>query len=81
MGSGTNNTARYVGSALGVTLTAVLAVPSAPPSVLLHGFDVAVLGGAVLALVGAVAVAVLGRPRAAAVAPGAVVNDAAVVGR
>jgi MFS family permease len=65
MGSGTNNTARYVGSALGVTLAAVLAVPSAPPAVLLHGFDVAALGGAVLAVVGAVAVAVLGRaPRA-----------------
>lgn len=61
MGSGTNNTARYVGSALGVTLTAVLAVPSAPPSVLLHGFDVAVLSGAALALVGAAAVAVIGR--------------------
>ena len=30
MGSGTNNTARYVGSALGVTIAAVLAVPTAP---------------------------------------------------
>jgi hypothetical protein len=61
MGSGTNNTARYVGSALGVTLTAVLAVPSAPPAVLLHGFDVAALGGAALSVVGVVLIAVLGR--------------------
>ena len=75
MGSGTNNTARYVGSALGVTLTAVLAVPSAPPSVLLHGFDVAVLGATALALAGAVVVALIGRTpqpvpaRTAVVAP------------
>ena len=33
MGSGTNNTARYVGSALGVTIAAVLAVPTAPTPV------------------------------------------------
>ena len=61
MGSGTNNTARYVGSALGVTITAVLAVPSAAPVVLLQGFDVAVVGAAVLSAVGAAVVAVLGR--------------------
>jgi MFS family permease len=75
MGSGTNNTARYVGSALGVTITAVLAVPTAPTPVLLRGFDVALLGGAVLAAVGAAVVVVLGRPsQVVAVAP---VRDAA----
>jgi hypothetical protein len=60
MGSGTNNTARYVGSALGVTLAAVLAVPSAPPADLLHGFDVTALGAAALSAVGAVLVALMG---------------------
>jgi hypothetical protein len=78
MGSGTNNTARYVGSALGVTLTAVLAVPSAPPAVLLHGFDVAALGGAALSLVGAALIAWLGRPRPAA-SRGAVDHQPAAV--
>jgi MFS family permease len=61
MGSGTNNTARYVGSALGVTIAAVLAAPTAPTTVLLHGFDVALLGAAALSAAGAVVVAVLGR--------------------
>lgn len=71
MGSGTNNTARYVGSALGVTVAAGLAVPSAAPAVLLHGFDVTVLGAAALSAVGAVVVAVLGRrPRAVPVPAG-----------
>jgi MFS family permease len=60
MGSGTNNTARYVGSALGVTLAAVLAVPSAPPAELLHGFDVTALGAAALSAVGAVLVVLMG---------------------
>jgi len=62
MGSGTNNTARYVGSALGVTIAAVLAVPTAPATVLLRGFDVALLGAAALSAAGAAVVAVLGRP-------------------
>jgi MFS family permease len=61
MGSGTNNTARYVGSALGVTLAAVLAVPTAPPVELLRGFDVTVLGAAALSAAGAVLVWVCGR--------------------
>ena len=72
MGSGTNNTARYVGSALGVTVAAVLAVPTAPPVVLLGGFDTAAVGAAVLSAAGAVAVAVIGRaPKAAAAATAA----------
>jgi MFS family permease len=78
MGSGTNNTARYVGSALGVTVTAVLAVPSAAPAVLLHGFGVAALGGAALSLVGAALIAWLGRPRPAA-SGGAVDHQPAAV--
>ena len=61
MGSGTGNTARYLGSALGVTLAALLATPTAAPAELLHGFDEAVLGGAALSAVGALLVALLGR--------------------
>jgi MFS family permease len=78
MGSGTNNTARYVGSALGVTVTAVLAVPSAPPAALLRGFDAAALGGAALSLAGAVLIAWLGRPGPAA-SRGAVDDEPAAV--
>lgn len=76
MGSGTNNTARYVGSALGVTVAAGLAVPSAAPAVLLHGFDVAALGAAVLSAAGAAVVAALGRSRRAVPVP----VDAAAAG-
>ena len=45
MGSGTSNTARYLGSALGVTLAALLATPTAAPAALLSGFDATVLSG------------------------------------
>ena len=61
MGSGTSNTARYLGSALGVTLAALLATPTAAPAALLSGFDATVLGGAALSAGGAVLVALLGR--------------------
>jgi MFS family permease len=61
MGSGTGNTARYLGSALGVTLAALLANPAAAPAELLRGFDATVLGAAVLSAAGAVLVALIGR--------------------
>ena len=61
MGSGTGNTARYLGSALGVTLAALLANLAAAPAELLRGFDETVLGAAVLSAAGAVLVALLGR--------------------
>ncbi len=61
MGSGTSNTARYLGSALGVTIAALLATPTAAPAALLSGFDATVLGGAALSAGGAVLVALLGR--------------------
>ena len=61
MGSGTGNTARYLGSALGVTLAALLANPAAAPAELLHGFDEAALGAAALSAAGAVLVALIGR--------------------
>jgi len=60
MGSGTSNTARYLGSALGVTLAALLATPTAAPAALLSGFDATVLGAAALSAGGAVLVALLG---------------------
>ena len=62
MGSGTGNTARYLGSALGVTLAALVAPPTAAPAVLLRGFDATVLGAAVLSAAGAGLVALLRRP-------------------
>jgi MFS family permease len=62
MGSGANNTARYLGAAVGVTLV-VLVVgagsPAGTPAGLLAGWNHAVLGGAVLTLVGALLVAVI----------------------
>jgi len=61
MGCGAGNTARYLGSALGVTLAALLATPTSAPAELLRGFDVTVLGAAVLSVTGAGLVAVLRR--------------------
>lgn len=62
MGSGINNTSRYVGAALGVTVVTVLAVhPSATPATdLVAGWNVAVLVGIALSVVGAAVIAALG---------------------
>jgi predicted MFS family arabinose efflux permease len=61
MGSGINNTSRYVGAALGVTVVTVLAVrPSATPAVsLVAGWNVAVLVGIGLSVAGAAVIAAL----------------------
>ncbi len=59
MGSGANNTARYVGSAIGTTVIAVIATRSslpAGPSGLLQGFDSADVVAIVFSLLGAAAV-------------------------
>jgi MFS family permease len=63
MGSGANNTARYLGAAVGVTLV-VLVVGDGAPADLLAGWDRAALGGAAVTLLGALLVAVIrpGRP-------------------
>ena len=62
MGSGANNTARYLGAAVGVTIV-VLVVgagsPAGTPAGLLAGWDHAALGGAVVTLVGALLVALI----------------------
>ncbi|QCB50094.1 MFS transporter [Rhodococcus sp. PAMC28707] len=58
MGSGANNTARYVGSAVGVTVVAVLAVPrgTSSPAALVEGWNSAVLFTSAVSVVGALVV-------------------------
>jgi MFS family permease len=68
MGSGANNTARYLGAAVGVTLVVLVVGAGSPAGTtegLLAGWDRAALGGAVVALLGALLVAVIRpvRPR------------------
>ncbi|WP_242497544.1 MFS transporter [Nocardioides oleivorans] len=62
LGSGANNTARYLGSALGVTVVSVVAAPAGAVTAqgLVDGWHRAVLVTAVVSLVGAVGVALLG---------------------
>ena len=64
MGSGANNTARYLGAAVGVTLVVLITVSGAPagtPEGLTSGWNTAALAGAALSALGALAV-VLIRP-------------------
>ena len=70
LGSGANNTARYLGSALGVTVVSIVAAPSgvATAASLVDGWNRAVLVTALVSLVGALGVAVLGE-RASAPVP------------
>jgi MFS family permease len=62
MGSGANNTARYLGAACGITLFVVVATHAGAD--LLAGWNVAVLVAAALSLLGATAIAWSGRIRA-----------------
>ncbi|MDT8914481.1 MFS transporter [Amycolatopsis sp. PS_44_ISF1] len=67
MGSGANNTARYVGSAIGTTVVAIIATrPGLPagPAGLLRGFDSAVLVATAFSVLGAIGVFAC-RPRTA----------------
>lgn len=64
MGSGANNTARYLGSAIGVTLVAVVVAgvvaaraDAGTTAGLLHGWNTVAAAGAAVTLVGAIAVA------------------------
>ncbi|CAM3786115.1 MFS transporter [Nocardioides zeicaulis] len=70
LGSGANNTARYLGSALGVTVVSVVAAPAGAVTAqgLVDGWHRAVAVTAVVSLVGAVGVALLGE-RTPAAAP------------
>jgi MFS family permease len=59
MGSGANNTARYVGSAIGVTIVAVIATrprAGSPLADLVHGWNVAVVVTAAISLLGGLVV-------------------------
>ena len=62
LGSGANNTARYLGSALGVTVVSVVAVPSGPvtASALVDGWNRAALVTAAVSLLGALVVLLVG---------------------
>jgi MFS family permease len=65
MGSGANNTARYLGAAVGVTLVVLITVSGAPAGTaagLVSGWNTAALAGAGLIAVGALAVLLI-RPR------------------
>jgi hypothetical protein len=61
MGSGANNTARYFGAAVGITLFVVISTNVGDD--LAAGWNVAVLVSAAIALVGAGGVVIAGRPR------------------
>jgi hypothetical protein len=70
LGSGANNTARYLGSALGVTVVSIVAAPSGVPDAgsLIAGWNEAAIVTAAVSLVGALAVALVGE-RVPAVVP------------
>jgi MFS family permease len=62
LGSGANNTARYLGSALGVTVVSVVAAPTGTPTpgALVAGWNHAALATAAVSLVGALGVVLVG---------------------
>jgi MFS family permease len=74
LGSGANNTARYLGAALGVTIVSVVAAPSGivTASGLVAGWNRAALVTAAVSLVGAAAVHLVGER---AVAPATAVEE------
>jgi MFS family permease len=70
MGTGANNTARYVGASVGVAIVGAIATGSgAGPSALAHGTNVAMLVSAVVALAGAALAFALTRGSRAGTAP------------
>jgi MFS family permease len=71
LGSGANNTARYLGSALGVTVVSLVAAPSGVPTPgsLVAGWNQAVLVTAAVSLLGALVVARVGERAAASEQP------------
>ncbi|GAA0949425.1 MFS transporter [Kribbella koreensis] len=61
-GSGINNTSRYVGAAIGVTVVTIIAVhPAGTPATLVAGWNTATLTGMAFSVVGAAAVYLLHR--------------------
>ena len=81
LGSGANNTARYLGSAVGVTIVSVVAAPVGAVTAegLVDGGHRAVLVTAAVSLLGAAGVALLGE-RTPRVSPELVPSDAPVGG-
>ena len=71
LGSGANNTARYLGSALGVTVVSVIAAPSgtSTTAALVAGWNRAAIVTAVVSRLGALVVLLVGE-RAAVAPPG-----------
>jgi MFS family permease len=64
MGSGSNNTARYLGAACGITVFSVIATHAGSgtgPAKLVAGWDVAVVVASAITLVGALLIALAGR--------------------
>jgi hypothetical protein len=59
VGSGANNTARYVGGAIGVTIVAMLATQDSPAAIV-SGWDAAAIVTAALSATGALAVLAAG---------------------
>jgi hypothetical protein len=69
MGSGANNTARYVGSAIGLALVSIIVTRGGhDPAAVLHGWSIAVLLTSVFSLAGALLV-LLTRQRTTATEP------------
>jgi hypothetical protein len=73
IGSGANNTARYLGAAIGVTIVAVLAAHPTSAG-LISGWNVAVLVTAAISVAGALAVAVFGSRASTRQAPAATID-------
>ena len=62
MGSGANNTARYVGASIGVTIVSIVAAaPGGTRGHLVAGWNAAAVGAAVASLAGAAVVLTLAR--------------------
>jgi MFS family permease len=79
MGSGANNTARYIGAAVGTTLVVLVTSSTGAagtPAGLIEGWNLASYGGAAVSLLGALAVSLI-RPRPAGVPSGAVAQTGA----
>ena len=79
MGSGANNTARYLGAAVGITLFVVIATHVGDD--LVAGWNAAVLVSAALTVLGACAVVLAGKPARAKTIPPSLRSPQAALAR